>query len=248
MNIQLRYYDVLESTNITAVEAALVGAEEGTVIVAKRQNKASGRLSRPWNSPDGGLWFSIILRPKIDPAYVAQLTLLSGVAVAKAVQKIYGSKCVAKIKWPNDLLIDGKKFCGILSEMSLDETENVDYAILGIGVNVNLQENDFSEDLKKIATSLILQSNEYHSCDEILKIILEELSLEYERWLDNGPEELFSEWKLNSCTIGKHVQIKDDDKVIFEGIAIDMNSQGALIVRDKSGVQRSFDFGEISIR
>ncbi len=247
MKIQLQYYDVLESTNITAVEKALGGAPEGTVIVARRQCKASGRMQRIWNSPEGGLWFSLILRPCINPEIVAQLTLLAGVSVVKAISKLYNTG-KARIKWPNDLLFDGKKICGILSEMKLDERGMVDYAILGIGVNVNLHDEDFPEALKHTATSLKIACGMDISCDVVLQHILEELSLLYDEWLTNGPDKLLDEWKVHSCTLGKHVLVKDDDKIIFEGVAIDMNPQGALLIRNAQGIQRSFDFGEISIR
>lgn len=247
MRMQLQYYDILESTNITAVEKAAEGAPEGTVIIAAKQSQGSGRMNRVWSSPSGGLWFSIVLRPKTAPEHIAQLTLLAGVAVLKTVKKLYRN-CSPKIKWPNDLLLDGKKFCGILSEMRLDEKGAVDYAVLGIGVNVNLQEKDFPEELKNTAVSLLMYSADYHSCNEVLMNFLNEFTAMYSEWLSNGSDNLFCEWKSNNCTIGKNIQVKDDDKVIFEGIAVDLNSQGALLVRNECGIQRSFDFGEISIR
>lgn len=247
MKVQLQYYDVLESTNITAVEAALNGAPEGSVIVAKKQCRASGRMQRAWNSPEGGLWFSVILRPRINPEFVAQLTLLAGVSVVKAISKLYNTD-KARIKWPNDLLFDGKKICGILSEMKLDEHGMVDYAILGIGVNVNLHDEDFPEALKNTATSLKIACGMDISCDVVLQHILDELSLLYEEWLLDGPDKMLDEWKAYSCTLGSRVLVKDDDKIIFEGLAADINPQGALMVRNTEGIQRSFDFGEISIR
>lgn len=107
-NIQLLKFDTLQSTNVTAVDLAKNGAAEGTVIVAETQEGGRGRMKRVWNSPKGGLWFSIILRPQIDPQYAAQITLLTGVTVAKALRKLYETEKVM-IKWPNDLLLDGKK-------------------------------------------------------------------------------------------------------------------------------------------
>ena len=115
---------------------------EGTVIVAETQEGGRGRMKRVWNSPKGGLWFSIILRPQIDPQYATQITLLTGVTVAKALRKLYETEKVM-IKWPNDLLLDGKKICGILSEMRLDENGNVDYAVVGVGINVALAKDAF---------------------------------------------------------------------------------------------------------
>lgn len=247
MDLQLHYYDVLESTNITAVNAAMHGADEGTVIIAQKQRGASGRMGRVWNSPDGGLWFSIILRPHINPENVAQLTLLAGVAVVKALNCIYETAQV-KIKWPNDLLLEGKKICGILSEMKLDENGLVDYAILGIGINVNLRQEDFSKELQSIASSLLLSTGKCADCDEVLQKVLQEIVALYEEWLEHGPESLFRQWKQYSCTLGQKVLVKDNDRIIFAGTAVDMGAQGSLLVRNEEGIQRSFDFGEISIR
>ena len=150
MKIQLREFDVLKSTNETAVAMAQEGAPEGTVIVAARQESGHGRMQRVWNSPLGGLWFTVILRPQIDPQFAAQITLLAGVAVAKAVRRLYNTESV-KIKWPNDLLLDGKKICGILSELQLDENGVIDYAIVGIGVNVALSAADFPAEVAATA-------------------------------------------------------------------------------------------------
>ena len=247
MKLQLHYYDVLESTNITAVETAVKGAAEGTVIVAEKQCGASGRMGRVWNSPSGGLWFSVILRPHIDPENVAQLTLLAGVAVAKAVRRLYQTEEV-KIKWPNDVLLKGKKVCGILSEMRLDENGMVDYVILGIGVNVNLRQSDFPDELENIAASLLLTTGKHFTCNDVLQVILKEMSLLYGEWLEHGPENLLGQWKHCSCTLGQKILVKDNDKVIFSGTAVDIGAQGSLLVMNEEGIQRSFDFGEISIR
>ena len=155
MKIQLRHFDTLQSTNVTAVAFAKAGAPEGTVIVAEQQDGGRGRMKRVWSSPKGGLWFTIILRPQIDPQYVAQVTLAAGVAVAKVLRKLYESDDI-RIKWPNDLLLNDKKVCGILSEMQLDENGSIDYAVVGIGINVNLKLEDFPLELRDTATSLNL--------------------------------------------------------------------------------------------
>lgn len=247
MKIQLQQFDVLESTNVTAVAAAKEGAAEGTVIVAARQEGGHGRMKRVWNSPLGGLWFTIILRPQIDPQFVAQVTLLAGVAVAKALRRLYATEAV-KIKWPNDLLLDGKKVCGILSELQLDENGRIDYAVVGIGVNVGLKEDDFPPDLKATAASLNASLNKSYTCQEVLKAILDEFSALYDKWLAQGAEAVLPLWKELNCTLGKEVLVKDNDKVIFTGKTIAVDEAGALLVRNKEGITQSFDFGEISIR
>lgn len=247
MKIQLKQFDVLQSTNVTAVAFAKDGAPEGTVIVAERQNGGRGRRNRVWNSPLGGLWFTVILRPHIDPQYVAQVTLLAGVAVAQALRQIYQTDEIT-IKWPNDLLLRGKKVCGILSEMQLDENGAIDYAIVGIGINVALNPEDFPEDLKGIAASLNASFNKNYTCGYVLDNILREFDFLYQQWLIKGANIVIDLWKKLNCTLGKQVLVKDNDEVIFSGEVISIDETGAIIVRSKEGELQSFDFGEISIR
>lgn len=247
MKIQLKQFDVLQSTNVTAVAFAKDGAPEGTVIVAERQNGGRGRRNRVWDSPLGGLWFTVILRPHIDPQYVAQVTLLAGVAVAQALRQIYQTDEIT-IKWPNDLLLRGKKVCGILSEMQLDENGAIDYAIVGIGINVALNPEDFPEDLKGIAASLNASFNKNYTCGYVLDNILREFDFLYQQWLIKGANIVISLWKKLNCTLGKQVLVKDNDEVIFSGEVISIDETGAIVVRSKEGELQSFDFGEISIR
>lgn len=247
MKIQLRQFAVLESTNVTAVAAAQAGAAEGTVIVATRQEGGHGRLQRIWNSPVGGLWFSIILRPQLDPQFAAQATLLAGVAVARALRRLYAVDTL-RIKWPNDLLLADKKVCGILSEMALDEKGEIDYIVIGIGVNVALTPEDFPPELRSIAASLNAALHKSYSCSEVLDAILSELTALYQQWLEQGAEAVLPAWRELNCTLGRQVAVKDNDQVIFSGIAQAMDNTGALLVRSEQGVARSFDFGEISIR
>ncbi len=247
MKIQLKQFDVLQSTNVTAVAFAKDGAPEGTVIVAERQNGGRGRRNRVWNSPLGGLWFTVILRPHIDPQYVAQVTLLAGVAVAQALRQIYQTDEIT-IKWPNDLLLRGKKVCGILSEMQLDENGAIDYAIVGIGINVALNPENFPEDLKGIAASLNASFNKNYTCGYVLDNILREFDFLYQQWLIKGANIVIDLWKKLNCTLGKQVLVKDNDEVIFSGEVISIDETGAIVVRSKEGELQSFDFGEISIR
>lgn len=247
MKIQLKQFDVLESTNVTAVAFAKEGAPEGTVIVAKRQEGGRGRMKRVWNSPAGGLWFTVILRPHIEPQYAAQVTLLAGAAVAKALRQIYQTDEIT-IKWPNDLLLRNKKICGILSEMQLDENGAIDYAIVGIGINVALNSKDFPKDLKEIAASLNASFNKNYTCTYVLDKVLQEFDFLYQQWLIKGADMVINLWKKFNCTLGKQVLVKDNDEVIFSGEVISIDEAGAIVVRSKEGELQSFDFGEISIR
>ncbi len=245
--MQLLKFDTLQSTNITAVALAKNGAAEGTVVVAERQEGGKGRMKRIWSSPKGGLWFTIILRPQIDPQYVAQVTLLAGVAVAKALRKLYETEDVM-IKWPNDLLLRGKKVCGILSEMQLDEEGNVDYAVVGIGINVSLTKDAFSKDLQDVATSLNESLNKEYTCDQVLEQVLSELDDLYDKWLLDGVDVILKPWLALNCTLNKEVNVKDNDKIIFSGIVTGINEDGAIVVNDGNGNTQVYDFGEISLR
>ena len=130
---KIHYYEQLDSTNLKALELAKQGAAEGTVVVAARQTAGRGRLRRKWESPEGkGLWLSMILRPTIAAEYCAQITLLTAVAVVKALQVVTDKKF--SIKWPNDIVLDGKKVCGILAEMALAADGSIEYAVVGIGI------------------------------------------------------------------------------------------------------------------
>ena len=247
MKIQLKQFDVLQSTNVTAVAFAKEGAPEGTVIVAERQEGGRGRMHRVWSSPKGGLWFTIILRPQIDPQFVAQVTLLAGVAVVRALRKLYATEEIM-IKWPNDLLLNGKKVCGILSEMQLNENGSIDYAIVGIGVNVDLNPQAFPEDLRNTAASLNASFGKNYTCTAVLDNILQEFASLYRDWLKEGAQVILELWKKLNCTLNRRVFVKDNDEVIFSGEVVAINEAGAIIVRNEEGERQSFDFGEISIR
>ncbi|MDO4754900.1 MAG: biotin--[acetyl-CoA-carboxylase] ligase [Parabacteroides sp.] len=247
MDIHILRFESVESTNVTAVQYALDGADEGTVIVADQQQGGRGRMKRVWSSPLGGLWFSIILRPKIDPEHIAQVTMVAGIAVAKVLRKLYENDIIS-IKWPNDLLVRNKKVCGILSEMQLNTEGNVDYVVVGIGINVNVDYDDFPTELKGTAASLNEIFNKKITCSEVLHKILIEFNDVYEKWISTGLNVVLQSWGKMNCTIGEKVLVKDDDKVIFSGIAKAIDEKGAIIVVNSDGLMRKFDFGEISIR
>ncbi len=238
MKIQLKQFDVLQSTNVTAVAFAKEGAPEGTVIVAERQEGGRGRMHRVWSSPKGGLWFTIILRPQIDPQFVAQVTLLAGVAVVRALRKLYATEEIM-IKWPNDLLLNGKKVCGILSEMQLNENGSIDYAIVGIGVNVDLNPQAFPEDLRNTAASLNASFGKNYTCTAVLDNILQEFASLYRDWLKEGAQVILEPWKKLNCTLNRRVFVKDNDEVIFSGEVVAINEAGAIIVRNEEGESHS---------
>lgn len=238
------YYPEVESTNEVAISVAQNGGPEGTVIIADKQTKGQGRLQREWYSPKGkGLWFSIILKPNIDPIKVSQLTLVAAVATADAVNKVTGLS--PGIKWPNDLLINGRKFCGILSEGQIGN-EGIDYVILGIGLNVNLDFYDFSLDIRSKATSLKIEAGKHIERTQLFREILCQLEKWYEVWLREGFEPIGLAWKERNITLGQLVQVNSFQEV-FDGKAIDIDNEGALIVKDKNNKIYHFNSGEISL-
>ncbi len=247
MQFQLQKYSSVDSTNAVAHRMAEQGAEEGIVVVADRQTGGHGRMQRVWSSPVGGLWFSLILRPQIDPRYVAQITLLAGVAVAKTLRNLYQTDEI-RIKWPNDLLCKDKKVTGILAEMQLTEDQDVDYVIVGIGVNVNPPMDEMPEEIQNRAASLNQALNRSYSCEAVLDTILKEIDGMYRLWQQDGNKAVLSLWKEMNCTLGKTVVVLDEDKEIFSGTAMDLDAEGALLIKNEAGQEASFNFGEISIQ
>lgn len=238
------YYPEVESTNEIAISVAQNGGPEGTVIIADKQTKGQGRLQREWYSPKGkGLWFSIILKPNIDPIKVSQLTLVAAVATADAVSKVIGLS--PGIKWPNDLLINGRKFCGILSEGQIGN-EGIDYVILGIGLNANLDFYDFGLEIRSKATSLKIETGKHIERTQLFREILCQLEKCYETWLREGFEPIRLAWKEKNITLGQLVQVNSFQEV-FQGKAIDIDNGGALIVKDKNNKIYSFNSGEVSL-
>ena len=223
------YYDTISSTMDEAFRLAVDGAEEGTVICAEGQSKGRGRLGRTWSSPKGkGIDVSIILRPQVSPNAVSQITLLSAVAVCEAIKNASG--LTAAIKWPNDLLINGKKCVGILTEMNA-EIDRIKFVTVGIGVNVNTAANQ----LLPHATSLKNETRQNFSRVELLQEILRRIEYWYLQFQGKGFGEVVEKWKELSSTLGKHIRIVNAGQSI-EGKAIDLDEDGGLVIRqDNTG-------------
>jgi len=238
------YFDSINSTNKKAKEIAF-GEKEGTVLVAEEQANGKGRLGRQWISPKGkGIWMSIVLKPKVDPMTVAKITLLGAAAVHKALINM-GIK--SEIKWPNDILIDGKKVCGILTEMSA-ELNMINYVIMGIGINVNLDEDDIPEDLKDKATSIKIKKGEIIDRKQLLATVLNEFEKFYIDFINNNiVSKAINICKENSALIGKEIKVIRGEEIRL-GRALDINEEGELVVEFKEGDIENIYSGEISIR
>lgn len=240
----LYYFNEVGSTNQVAKELADKGAPEGTTIIAECQTGGRGRRGRTWQSPPHkGIWFSVILRPRVAPAQAAQLTFLVAVAIAAAVRELTGLP--PGIKWPNDLLAGERKLCGILTEIKA-EIDALEYIVLGIGLNVNLEADDFSPDFRQSATSIYLEMGRKVERLPLFQKILYQLEKWYEQWQEKGFEPVRLAWKEANVTLGRQVQVNSWNET-FQGVAIDIDNEGALLVRGSGDEIRSFSSGEVSL-
>jgi len=233
------------STIEVAKQLADYGAEEGTVVIAEVQTAGRGRMGRRWISPKGGLYFSIILRPKISPKEAVRLVFLSGLAVAQVLSELYSLK--AKIKWPNDVLVNGQKVCGVLAEMNTTG-DKVNYVIAGIGVNVNFDvEKVFPEELRKVATSLENELGRKAELEELFKALLGKLESFYELFLKEGFGRILAEWKKYAGFLGCQVEISSESQKLV-CLASDVGDDGALILRLKDGTVKHVFVGDVTMR
>ncbi len=231
-------YETADSTMDIAHRLAQTGSPEGAVVFCEGQSKGRGRLGREWASPKGkGIYLSLILRPKILPTEAPKITLMSAIAVAKAIRK--QTLLPALIRWPNDILIDGRKVCGILTEMSA-EVNTVKYIILGLGINVNTSK----EALPKGATSLKIELGETVSRVELTKELLRQIEEQCLLFKEEGFGEVVSEWRNLSSMLGNRVKIVCQDKKL-EGYAVDLDLSGALLVRRDSGFTEKVFAGDV---
>ncbi len=240
------YFRQVDSTNTALKKLADQGAPEGTIAIAEEQTAGRGRLGRSWSSPAGkGLALSILLRPPLAPGDTQLFTLMSAAAVIQAVKNTAPNLSIG-IKWPNDLLINKRKVCGILTEMKA-EADLLHYLIIGIGINVNSKLNDFPPELKKIATSIYLENNETEvSRQKLTCRILQKLDDFYRRYFSEGPGFILTEWKKYNITLGKKVKINIfRDQVT--GKAIGLSPGGALILEEEGGARREFQSGEVTL-
>lgn len=236
--------DVTDSTNHDIKELAIAGAKDGTVVCAKMQTAGRGRRGRSWLSERGdNLLFSLLLRPDIRPDDASQITLLMALAVAKVLKEQY--EFDVKIKWPNDVVVNGKKVCGILTEMYLDGTKT-DYIIVGCGINVN--QMSMPDELGDIATSLFMESNCVFTTNEILQAVLLEFERYYEEFLKiESLADFTDEYNSWLISIDKEVRVLDP-KGEYTGISKGINAKGELLVERSDGEITEVYAGEVSVR
>jgi len=240
----VRVFKETTSTNDVAERLARDGVKEGVVVFAESQTKGRGRLGRKWISPSGkGLWFSVLLRPKLRPAEATQLTVAAATALARAVQLQTG--IVADIKWPNDLLIGGRKVAGILTEMSA-EVDRVNHVIIGLGLDVNQTEPDFSPEVHGLATSLRLELGKTVHRGDLAAAILSELDRDYARICRGEFSRLADEWESRCTTIGRHVNVLIGERRV-RGRAESLDDSGALLLRTEHGRIERIIGGDVTV-
>lgn len=232
------------STNDEAKKLAQAGASLGTLVVAETQSGGRGRRGRGWESPPGGVWFSVILRPDVDVPLVSRISVFSAVVAAEEITAESGLSTT--IKWPNDILIDGKKVCGILIELAA-ELEQVSYIIVGIGINANLRATQLSPDVRRTATTLLDASGKKINRQRLLAKIASRLVLELPDVFGDNYTDYLKRWRELSFILGRRVKIEAGGRV-FTGKALDIQESGALIVALDSGEERVFESGDVSLR
>lgn len=239
---RLDYFAETDSTNIRARALAHEGAPEGTIVVAEAQTQGRGRRGRSWFSPPGcSLYLSIILRPRVQPHEAPQLTLLAAVAMAETLLET--ADLPFTIKWPNDILVNGKKISGILTEMSL-EMDRVDYVVVGVGLNVNTPEEAIAEDIRDIATSLRMLTGKIFSRVRLLQVFLEKLEYYYGLFQNRQFEKIRDRWKELSGIIGRQVKIENLDRA-YEGEVVDIDQDGFLVLRSSAGELQRIVAGDV---
>jgi len=233
------YYPRLTSTMAVAKQEAQLGAVEGTVVIADEQTVGRGRINRVWLSPRGNIALSVILYPRA--AALPSLIMLASLAVVHGIETVTGLR--SQIKWPNDVLINGKKVCGILIETSV-RGKMVDYAIIGIGINVNLRLSDFPE-IQSIATSLSDELGRDVSRLGLVRRLLIEIEELYLALRVDGP--IYEEWRDSLVTLGKTVRVKSG-KAIYEGVAESVDRDGSLLLRHSNGNLSKIVAGDATLR
>ena len=230
-------HDAVASTQERARELARAGMPHGTLVVAGVQKGGRGRLGRHWGSPEGGLWMSMVLRPGLLAGLASRITQTAAVGVARALWEI-GVK--ARIKWPNDLLVGGRKICGILAESGVGPGGRLEYAVLGVGMNANLDPSELGV-MDREVTTIRYELGRDVDLLLLLHVVLSNLAAELARIEDF--ETVLDEWRNLNCTLGERVRVRRLGETI-EGRAVDLTPEGGLLLATPGGTVELFE-GEI---
>ncbi|MFS0645030.1 biotin--[acetyl-CoA-carboxylase] ligase [Siminovitchia sp. 179-K 8D1 HS] len=228
----IHFYESVESTQKEAHRLAYEGAPEGTIVVSEEQRKGRGRLGRDWSSlPQRGIWMSMIVRPDLPPQKAPQFTLITAVAAANAIDDVTG--LYPEIKWPNDILINGKKVVGILTELQA-EADKISSLIIGVGMNVNHGRDDFPESVRKTATSLSIEKGNQVSRAKVIQAFLKHFEKYYQLYLEKGFAPIKILWETYAVSIGKVIAATTVTGKIV-GRALGITENGVLLVEDETG-------------
>ncbi|MDI6815676.1 MAG: biotin--[acetyl-CoA-carboxylase] ligase [Actinomycetota bacterium] len=233
----------VDSTNDLAKELAQEGAPEGTVVIAEEQKAGRGRLERSWASPRGGIWLSVILRPALAPLEATRFTLLAAVAVAKAIETL---GITPEIKWPNDVLIGGRKVCGILLELSA-QADRIEHLVIGFGINANITQRDIPVEARERATSLADVLGRDIARAAFVATLFSVLEQEYRRLLDGDWEGILSDWIHRCNMVNKHI-VLDTLHGVEEGVFAGVDDFGAIRLRQADGEVQTFAAGDVTVK
>ncbi len=236
-------YEQIDSTNKEAKRKGMEG-RGNLLIISEEQLSGSGRRGKGWvSAKNTGIYMTMLLKPDLTPSQGAMLTLIAGIAVLRAIKKHTDMDC--KIKWPNDIVLNNKKICGILTEMS-SEIDFINYLVIGIGINVN--QSSMEEDIKKIGTSLRLEGGQEYSRKQLIIQVIEEFTPLYNKYLeDKSLDFIIEEYNRDCINIGKIVKI-EENKNIYLGKALMVNNEGELIVELEDKTIKTISSGEVSVR
>ncbi len=238
---EILFYKTINSTNLLATEIA-EKTPEGTVVIADSQETGRGRLGRIWLSPPHvNIYMSIILKPVIGTHDVTLLTIMASVACAKALGEATGLN--VSIKWPNDLMVSNKKIGGILTELKIEHNKIV-YAVIGIGINVNIELDAFPEDLKETATSLKNETRKAYNREDIVSRVLDEIDIWYGFLKKMDRKKLLAEWEKNTSTLGKKVKVIVGKETLV-GLAESIDNDGRLVLKLPSGERKRISSGDL---
>jgi BirA family transcriptional regulator, biotin operon repressor / biotin---[acetyl-CoA-carboxylase] ligase len=229
---QIHYEESVSSTQKIALQMSFDGAPEGTIVIAEEQTSGRGRMNREWHSAKfSGIWMSIILRPDLLPKDAPQLTLITAVAIVQAIEEV--TTLHPEIKWPNDILVNGKKVTGILTELQA-ESDRINSVIIGIGMNVNQESNSFPDEIASIATSMFIESGEKINRARLIQVVLTKLEYLYDLYLQEGFYPIKLLWESYAVSIGKMINARMLKETI-KGKALGITDDGVLMLEDDSG-------------
>lgn len=238
-------FNEVMSTNTIAKFLSMNGIGNGAVVISEKQTKARGRSGKNWESPLGGVWLSIILNPNVNHSKIPLITLATGVAVENTLKRI-GVKN-AEIKWPNDILIHGKKVCGILTE-AITSFNTIESVIIGVGIDANISIENFPEELRENMTTLNDEIGEKVDENLLIKLFLEEFEKISEQFINEEYETILKEWRKNSYTIGKIVEVHEPFSKPYDGYVLGISRDGSLVVEKIDGTLEKVISGECIIK